>query len=322
MNLKKAQNLQVVSLQECKISAEGLMHITQLPKLEQLKLHGRQVAVEPQRLSILGKLTNLQVLALDKLDITTSDEHLEFISKLTRLFWLSVESPSITGQFFQYMTGLTELNYLDAGFCGLQDQYLQHLTHLKTMWSLSLSKNKSLTDEGTKYLTCFHNLGRLDISMCPEINNLEFLASFTNLRKLKREFVPSLAREFPPLPMLGSLSILLEFNDYREDGSLDLSSLGANLPSLAKLKIQVPELDVPVDRDLDEISKLKHLRVLELDFPPGDMTDAVVVNNNFFAGLNAATNLRRLTLTNDFKYFGNMQKLFQTMTYLRKLLIK
>lgn len=322
INLSKAQNLQVISLQECKISDKGLMHLTQLPKLEQLKLHGRQVAIAPEQLSILGKLTNLQVLALDKMDITTADDHLEFFSKLTRLFWISIEAPSITGQVFQYMSGLSELNYLDVGFCGLQDQYLQHLTHLTTIYALSLSKNKSISDQGMQYLTSLYNLSRLDISMCSAINNLGFLASFTNLRKLKREFVPSMARDFPPLPILGSLNILLEFNDYREDGSLDLSPLCTNLVSLSKLKIQLPELDMPVDRDMNQISHLTQLRVLELDFPPTGFTEAVTVTDCFFAGINATTNLRKLELINDFKYFGNMQRLLQQMTHLRKLLIK
>jgi len=316
------QSLQVISLQECKISDKGLVYLTQLPKLEQLKLHGRQVAIDPENLSILGKLTNLQVLALDKLDVNTTDEHLEFLSQLTRLFWISIESPAINGQVFKYMSALTELNYLDVGFCGIQDQHLQHLSHLTTLYSLSLSKNKALTDESTNYLTSLHHLGRLDISMCASINNMMFLSYLTNLRKLKREYVASTARDFPPLPLLSNLNILLEFNDYRVDGELDLTSLSTTLPSLTKLKIQLPELEASVDRDLEQISTLTQLRALELDFPPTILQEAVCVTDNFFSGINAATNLRKLTLINDFKYFGNIQGLLKQLTHLRKLLIK
>jgi hypothetical protein len=296
--------------------------LTALPKLEQLKLHGRQATVPPEYLSYLGNLTNLQVLALDKLDTDTTDEHLKFFSRLTRLFWISIESPSITGEVFKYMTGLSELNYLDVGFCGIRNENLQYLSHLTTIYSLSLSKNKAIDDEGTKFLTSLHNLGRLDISMCSNMGNIMFLSHMTNLRKFKREFVPSRARDFPEMSILSSMSLLLEFNDFKdENGQLNLTPL-TKLTALTKLKIQLPELEVPVENDLRQLSLLTQLRTLELDFPPTPHPESVLVFDGFWESLNEATQLKKLSLVNEFRSYGNMQKTLQNLTHLRKLLLK
>jgi RNA polymerase sigma factor (sigma-70 family) len=124
-HLKGLRNLDMLTIQGSKVTAEGVMRLAECEKVTLLFLAGNDIGAEG--FAHLGTMTRLMYLNLEGTRCTDND-----VASLTPL--------------------LTNLIYLDLGYNpGVTDAGLRHLAGLKTLASLGLHETK-VTDDGVAEL--------------------------------------------------------------------------------------------------------------------------------------------------------------------------
>lgn len=267
------------------ISDEGIAHLSKMPSLKRLNIDGSHIT--DKSMAYLKEVKSLEWLDLPQRDQRITDVGLACLGELSNLRKLHISKSSLVNQEYYTDKGLEilvrchKLEDLSIGSIGVTDAGLEHIAKLTNLKILGLFGCKSITDTGLASLTTLKSLRRLNIFNSEiTVSGINHLNSMSNL-------------------------ILLKVLSLKDDGSnLDISGL-TNLEDLS--------LDFGTysgkftDADLKCLSGLKHLHSLQLG--PRNYTDKGMAS---LAGL---TNMERLGiggsgLTDDgLEYLKGMKKL-------------
>ncbi|NQT01469.1 MAG: hypothetical protein HQ580_05575 [Planctomycetes bacterium] len=267
---KNISSLRMLSFHEgiAHITDAGLVHISDLPKLESLCLHGMK-NITDKGISHLTKLHSLkkleigssqvtdkglsylaQVKKLERLDLPQRDQRitdigLAHLGKLPNLKCLHVSrshyvDPKMNKEYYTDK-GLAELakcrllEELNIGSIGITDAGIDHIAKLTNLKRLSLFGCDNMTDKGVAKLCTLKSLTSLNISRA-EVT-FSGLAQLNSLSNLTRLGVDNLRRAGAILDLSGLINLeklSLGFEHYSEDAFIDTDLMG--LTNLKKLK--------------------------------------------------------------------------------------
>ena len=123
---------ELVILHKCKISAEGLRHLAEIPQLENVMVDGPMATDES--LQHLGKLSQMRALCLYG---DFSDRGLEHLRALSELRKLALASPQLRDEYLRPLGSLINLEDLCL-IGGVSDDGMKHLLPLKNLKTLNV----------------------------------------------------------------------------------------------------------------------------------------------------------------------------------------
>ena len=168
-----------VNLHRCTITAEGLVHLTRLGRLEELIAWE---SVSDAELAPLKELTNLGTLDLSYTEIT--DAGLVHLKNLTNLRRLDLAGTKVRGDGLANLTRLANLEWLSLINTQASDAGLSHLKGMPNLKFLSLALTK-ISDAGVAHL---EGLTKLENLILAETNvtdaGLVHLKGLTKLEEL------------------------------------------------------------------------------------------------------------------------------------------
>jgi Leucine-rich repeat (LRR) protein len=129
-----------------RITAAGIQHLANLPKLTHLRIRGR---MDEATLAAIAKLTTLQVLNVPQ--TTCDDAALRHLESLPHLEQLRFGSPHITDAGMQTLRGLKALKRLHLIDVPITDVGLAKLAEIEQLESLYID-GSAITDAGLEAL--------------------------------------------------------------------------------------------------------------------------------------------------------------------------
>ncbi|WP_456400594.1 leucine-rich repeat domain-containing protein, partial [Mesoaciditoga sp.] len=220
------------NLQSLNLSNNDIATITQLASLTNLRsLNLNTNHVDSfQALSGLSNLTSLDVRGNDALDLSPlgglhkltalyvgatnsglPQTNWQFIKNLTNLQQLSMPGLGLTNNDIQFLSGFSQLSWLDLGWNKITD--ISPLKGLNLQWGLDLSGNNIQNIEALSGMT---NLTWLRLNDNPIGNNgLNVIKNLTKLRDL--ELNGCGITDITPLENLSNLNTLILSNNYLTD---------------------------------------------------------------------------------------------------------
>ncbi len=293
-------NLEFLSTRGIKITSEGLAHLSGLTLLK--SIDGDRF--NDQGAAHLEKLTSLERISGD-LELT--DAGAISLAQLSRLEKMSLDGDGgrITDACLPAITNMKSLNELRFSDCLITDEGLQHLTGLKSLSYVSLTRNEHMTAEGLKFLSTLPALERLSLSFSETAHwrdrdkwHLRHLRDLKQLKVLSLTCRGLTNDDLQQLSGLASLEHLTLHDSWHEQSRLIVNDEGMrHLAGLTSLKyLRFDETTVTdaglqqlaglskleyltitgrfTDRGLEQFLKLKSLRNLQIASP--DITEQAV----------------------------------------------
>ncbi len=243
-----APQLVFLSLDECQITHEGLVHLEKFKQLEHISLN-RCSKINNQGLASLGKQKGLQHIALEGCEDITK-EGLVHIGELENLRYLSLNKcPNILGDDLKLLEKHTNLRYILFGH-NINDESLKSLAKHTHLRHIALDECFPVTDEGVIALEPLQHLEHFSLGSA-NITGVG-LASIAKHKKLKS----------------------LTLNCCSNILNTDTNVLG-ELAQLESLKLYA--FSNVSDDGLAFLVKLKKLLSLNLDYAP-KITDKSLIN--------------------------------------------
>jgi hypothetical protein len=150
--------VEVVQLDEAKITDDWLVNLKGLPYLKNLRLPGTNVT--GVGLAHLKGLTRLEDLDLRYTKVT--DDGLTYLNGLPELSWLYLGKTSVTDAGLAHLAGFSKLKFLDLRDTKITDAGLVHLQKLPKLQALYLSETK-VSDAGLVHLKKLTHLQTIDV---------------------------------------------------------------------------------------------------------------------------------------------------------------
>lgn len=138
-------NLKFLSGFKFNISDEGLQHLSNATRLQNLVLGGNDIT--DAGLIHLTRMTALEDLSLNGTGIT--DEGIRHIGKLTGLETLHLSGTAITDEGINELMNLKRLQFLDVSNCNISDAALKQLQRLPALTELNVLAT-NVSDGGLK----------------------------------------------------------------------------------------------------------------------------------------------------------------------------
>lgn len=271
IHLKSLTNLRKLTLQACRITNEGLKHLTFHPSLQELYLSELFDEIDIS-------LENFKSCSIKKLDIRAYIISNEFSENfLPNLQELNLNYCKIQKDAIKYLKFPYNLQKLDLSWCDLSGKEL-NLTYCSNLQKLDLRKCKNMTEFGSlKFLTNLRSLNladcnitnnnfedlkslsklqKLDLSMCKNITDEGFkhLKIFLSLKKLNLSGTQ--IKELKPLKFLNALEKLYLIGCQITDACLE------HLKSITNLQeLDLSHCENITDEGLEEFESNFHLRV-------------------------------------------------------------
>lgn len=177
--LKNFRTIEILVLDETKITDADLVHVTDFPRLLELSLQGNPI----------------------------TDKGLESIKGMKQLETLALAKTKVTGKGVASIAGMTKLKRLNLSYCPIGDAPLKHLSSMKDLETLALQKS-GVTGPGLEYVGKLKNMITLNLdetklkgdsflhlkglSKLRIITFYDSEASAASIRKLESE-IPTLA---------------------------------------------------------------------------------------------------------------------------------
>ena len=140
------------------ITDRGVFHLSGLTRLEEIHLSFSQIGDEGLR--VLAQLPKMQFIGVQGGRFT--DRGLEFLKGKEQLrgLWVGIGATKITDAGVRYLSGLTNLEYLELQTTGVTDAGMEHLKGLTNLERLYLSGTK-VSDAGLSHLHDLKSLKKL-----------------------------------------------------------------------------------------------------------------------------------------------------------------
>jgi hypothetical protein len=151
--LRGLTRLQRLYLNGTNIDDSLLENLSDLPALEQLEL--RETRIQGPGLRYLGNLTELRELYLS--DTPVRDAGLEVVRRMRKLEELHLSNTAITNDTLPHVSGLTNLHYLGLRGTSINDDGLAHLKGLVHLQTLDL-QGTAISDDGLEFLSGLKDL--------------------------------------------------------------------------------------------------------------------------------------------------------------------
>ncbi|HUW18604.1 MAG TPA: hypothetical protein VMW16_04815 [Sedimentisphaerales bacterium] len=162
------------------VRTEQFGYLAGLPSLETLCFCG---AVTEARLAHIGRLTWLTQLSMAQSNQCDGLEHLKNLKSL-RCLVVAVDNPALYNRL-AHITGLSELEELSLWYSQMPDEGLVHLSALKKLKKLYLSRATAVTDAGVVHLKDLKSLELLDLPTHAVTDaTLEYLVKLDLLKSL------------------------------------------------------------------------------------------------------------------------------------------
>jgi Leucine-rich repeat (LRR) protein len=313
IHVKEISSLRMLVFHEgiAHITDAGLVHISQMPHLETLCLHGME-GVSDGGIAHLSKMPLLKRLNIDGSHIT--DKSMAYLEEVKSLEWLDLpqRDQRITDVGLACLGELSNLRKLHINKSSLvnheyyTDKGLETLVRCHKLEELNIG-SIGITDAGIDHIVKLNNLKKLMLFGCENMTDaglakLTTLKSLTNLYVAHADISIKGLNNLKPMPNLTKLDV---FPVKRDGAVLNISGLTA-MEEL-HLSFAPYSQDSFVDADLKCLTELKRLRWLQIG--PRNYTDKGLA---YLAGL---TNMERLGiggsgLTDDgLEYLKSMKKL-------------
>ncbi len=248
--IRSMTDLQVLSLENTKVTDAGLNHLAELTNLENLNLSGTDVTDDG--LAHLKTLTNLKSLALSGTKVTSAGmENLKDLKNLTELYLFDT---AVTDDGLKHLESLTNLTILNLARTKITDAGVKHLQQMKKLQNLFLGFT-GVTDTGLPYLAGMKDLRgvflvRTDVSG----QGLKHIKDLTKLESLWLSYTNATDSGLVHLKGLTNLKHLnLSGTRITDSG---LAYLGG-LSNLETLHLSLTRVD-----SLDRLNGLRNLRSL------------------------------------------------------------
>jgi hypothetical protein len=196
----KGDDLQVLRLSKLTFNQSDLQYLTGLTGLQRIELDSTDVGDEG--LKVLAKLPNLVFISITRTLVT--GKTLADLGSMKKLTVLQIGHNALCDGNLKGLTALKSLKSLRLQACQLRDKDLEPIGQLKALESLALHENKSLTDNGIKYLAKMPSLNYLDVcqtsitaSGIKSLKNCPLTAIHVEVGQLKKEEIAQLQAIFP-----------------------------------------------------------------------------------------------------------------------------
>ena len=196
----KGDDLQVIRLNKLTFKPADLQYLTGLTGLQRLELDSTDV--DDEGLKIIAKLPNLVFITMTRTLVT--GKTLGDLGPLKKLTVLQIGHNTLCDGNLKGVAALTSLKVLRIQASQLRDKDLEPIGQMKALESLILHENKSLTDNGIKYLAKMPNLHHLDISQTSitasgikSLKNCPLATIRVEVGQLKKQEIAQLQTIFP-----------------------------------------------------------------------------------------------------------------------------
>lgn len=133
--------LRRLEIEECRVTHVGVQYLTNLPKLEHLKLRG---GIGDEELQQLAKISTLRFLNLPLAQF--SDIGLAKIGQLSKLELLRFGSPKVSDAGIESLKQIISLRFLHLIDVPITDAALQHISQMKNLESFYLDGSHATDD--------------------------------------------------------------------------------------------------------------------------------------------------------------------------------
>lgn len=234
------------------------------------------VKLSPDMLSKIQAEPSLEIVEINECPRDNVPLLCEF-SKLEQLQELTLNHVPLVDEELEQLAGCQQLRSLELSQTGITGEGLKHLAHLPIK-RLAI-RGFTLTKEGLRCLTAFDQLEELELFL-PQLDaaDLPPLSELNNLRSLSLHRLQYSYREY------GGLSKLIGADSLQR---IELSGSKLNkrvydalalLPNVSQLYISNSRVN---DEALQVLGRLKHLRVLRMDFCEALTDQAPVILSEF-----------------------------------------
>ena len=152
-----------------KITETSLKHVSRIITLQRFQYceYGLQ---PPNGFTNLANLTKLKTLDIGGC-LIRKDELLYVIRSLTSLNILNIGGTEITNADLSHILNIVSLTRLGLAGCGITDEKIDILHHLKSLKVLDLSWHEDITDVGMSYISKITSLRSLSLRFCNKITD-------------------------------------------------------------------------------------------------------------------------------------------------------
>lgn len=171
------RTLRTLDLSDTSISADGFaafqfIHGPDVPAaqypLKSLDLSGCK-AIDDKALEVVSTYSNLEWLVLSRCQKVTVDG-LRQLTKLQRLTYLDLDGIKLTAEACKLVAALPNVEFLDLGDTGTDDEGIDYLKNMRSLHKLVLSNCDAITDVGLGKLSVMGTLRDLDLRYCDGIS--------------------------------------------------------------------------------------------------------------------------------------------------------
>jgi len=172
--------LSEISLNETRVTDQGVMTLSELPKLNDLSLSGTRVT--DMGVAALKSRAEMRYLHLNQTRIT--DESLKTIGAFKELRWLELANTGITGAGLANLANLQHVWSLNLTGTKVTDEGLQALAGWKNLETVRVNETL-VTDAGLKALAVLSSLESIDLQKTQiSDNGLAALGALAHLQSL------------------------------------------------------------------------------------------------------------------------------------------
>ncbi|MDG1131785.1 MAG: hypothetical protein P8N21_03735 [Opitutales bacterium] len=147
-----------LSLENCRIQADDVISISNIPKLEWLNLY--RTPLGELGVNLLSKSKSIALLPIGKAGVT--DLGLEYLCKMDQLTYLGLRGNPVTDKGARHLSKLSKLEGLYLGETKVTDRTIAKIAHLSRLQKLWLH-DLPITDEAVSHLTKLTELKEVHI---------------------------------------------------------------------------------------------------------------------------------------------------------------
>jgi Leucine-rich repeat (LRR) protein len=147
-----------LSLENCRIQADDVISISNIPKLEWLNLY--RTPLGELGVNLLSKSKSIALLPIGKAGVT--DLGLEYLCKMGQLTYLGLRGNPVTDKGARHLSKLSKLEGLYLGETKVTDRTIAKIAHLSRLQKLWLH-DLPITDEAVSHLTKLTELKEVHI---------------------------------------------------------------------------------------------------------------------------------------------------------------